>query len=92
MTMVAILHVGQNLMFYVLIKVYDVENKLFLNKMSIFFTIYKFVLFIGLYFNVIWQMLIFFSVTQFFGFTYKKIQPSQYTLLRSGSEWLFDQA
>ena len=64
-------------MFYVLIKVYDVENKLFLNKMSIFFTIYKFVLFIGLHFNVIWQMLIFFSVTQFFGFTYKKIQPNR---------------
>ena len=58
-------------MFYVLIKVYDVENKLFLNKMSIFCTIYTFVLFIRLYFNLIWQMLIFFYVRQFFGFAYK---------------------
>ena len=40
-------------------RMYDVENKSF------------FVLFIHLYFNVIWQMLIFFSVTEFFGFAYK---------------------
>ena len=40
-------------------RMYDVENKSF------------FVLFIHMYFNVIWQMLIFFSVTDFFGFAYK---------------------
>ena len=38
------LNVSQSLMFYVLIEWYDVENKLFLNKMSIFCTIYTFVL------------------------------------------------
>ena len=63
------LNVSQSLMFYVLIEWYDVKNKLFLNKMSIFCTIYTFVLFM---YTFVLQCYLadadIFSVTQFFGF------------------------